>query len=312
MVATSALAGHLTHVVVLVLRATAARALAPFAFTLLDIAAALASTAALATLHVGQTACFGVDVTDLLVALRVKCKETLTGGGAEGLLEVRVQALPPGLDLLRDPVVGIDALGLLGRLVLVVEVGESVGEAAGDAVLVVESDGFLDGLVADHVPLRQILGHDTRARLILLLNVLAFGGTIIAMLSSLASGQLVETSRAGDLHLRRSELGVVEKEGRLCSTARRERNVHRERCDGSYVSFSKVTVADLGALGPSDVGVTEREVIFPLKSNRIDLQQDFQKCSFRALMILDLPEAEEVSHFFLARVVGDVLHVNGG
>lgn len=36
--------------------------------------------------------------------------------------------------------------------------------------------------------------------------------------------------------------------------------------DASYVSFSKVTVADLGELGASEVGVTEREVIFPLIS----------------------------------------------
>ena len=32
----------------------------------------------------------------------------------------------------------------------------------------------------------------------------------------------------------------------------------------SYVSFSNVTVADLGLSGASEAGVTEREVILPL------------------------------------------------
>lgn len=227
-------AGNLSNGVVLVLRATPARTLAPFAVTLLDITAALTlgltsiSTAALAALHVGQTACLGVDVTDLLVALSVKGKQALTGWGTESLLKVRVQATPPGHRFLGDTVVGIDILGLLGRLVFAVEVGQSVGETAGDAVLVVESDGALDGVIANHVTLSQILGHDTGARLVLLLDIITFGGAIVAMVGSFAAGHLIETSGAGNLDLRRSELGIVEEKGSLCGTARRESNSHRQ------------------------------------------------------------------------------------
>lgn len=39
----------------------------------------------------------------------------------------------------------------------------------------------------------------------------------------------------------------------------------RRRAVLAAVSFSKVTVADWGLEGSSDVGVTEREVILPLK-----------------------------------------------
>lgn len=38
----------------------------------------------------------------------------------------------------------------------------------------------------------------------------------------------------------------------------------------TYVSFSNVTVADLGLSAVEDSGVTEREVIFPLEKNKQD------------------------------------------
>lgn len=151
-----------------------------------------------------------MHITDLLVALGVEGMETLTRGSAKGFLEVRVQATPTGLDLLRNTVVGINVLRLLGRFVFAVEVGQSAGEAIGDAVLAVESESTLDGLITDHVALGQILCHDARAGLVLLCNVVAFSGALVAMVSSFASGQLVKTSSAGDLDLGRSELGIVE------------------------------------------------------------------------------------------------------
>ena len=67
----------------------------------------------------------------------------------------------------------------------------------------------------------------------------------------------------------------------------------------SYVSFSKVTVALCGLFSASDAGVTERDVIFPL------LAVSMQKSAKEAFY--DLPETEKVSHFLLARVVGNVL-----
>ena len=67
----------------------------------------------------------------------------------------------------------------------------------------------------------------------------------------------------------------------------------------SYVSFSKVTVALCGLFSASDAGVTERDVIFPL------LAVSSNKSAKEALY--DIPETKEVSHFLLARIVGDVL-----
>ena len=70
------------------------------------------------------------------------------------------------------------------------------------------------------------------------------------------------------------------------------------------VSFSKVTVADCGLSVASEEGVTEREVILPLRWGKRwcqDLLVRFGKSRG------DVPEAEEVTDFFLARVVSNVL-----
>jgi hypothetical protein len=72
---------------------------------------------------------------------------------------------------------------------------------------------------------------------------------------------------------------------------------------GSYVSFSKVTVADFVASAAPDSGVTEMELILPLQ------------CVSRLherLRENELPKAEEVLDFFLACFVGNPLDVNSG
>jgi hypothetical protein len=71
----------------------------------------------------------------------------------------------------------------------------------------------------------------------------------------------------------------------------------------SYVSFSKVTLADLEASAASDSGVTEMLVILPLKGVNMFPE-----------IILDAysPEAEEVLDLLLASLVGDPFDVNGG
>lgn len=53
-----------------------------------------------------------------------------------------------------------------------------------------------------------------------------------------------------------------------------------------------------GLFSASEAGVTERDVIFPLLA--VSVARLWQRLS-------DLPKAEEVSHFFLARVVSNVL-----
>ena len=88
----------------------------------------------------------------------------------------------------------------------------------------------------------------------------------------MSGSEVVETGGAGDVDLRRAELGVVEEEGGLGGTrcfqcqvsAFHILHVWELFIGGANVSFSKVTVADFGLSVASEVGVTEREVIFPL------------------------------------------------
>ena len=60
----------------------------------------------------------------------------------------------------------------------------------------------------------------------------------------------------------------------------------------TYASFSKVTVADLGASGSPETGVTEMEVILPLYSS-----QSRRRSGDISSVIL--PEAKEVLDFLL-------------
>ncbi len=165
---------------VLALGAIATSALSAFAFTFLNVAATLTlclfgsgTLAALTALHVGQTTSLSVNVTDLLIALSVEGCKFLTGRGTEGLLEIRAQLHPAGLDSLGDTVVGIHILGLLGGVIFAIKILESIGETLGDTVLLVQSEGTLDGLVTDRVAVRQILCNDAGAWLILLLKIVA-------------------------------------------------------------------------------------------------------------------------------------------
>ena len=70
----------------------------------------------------------------------------------------------------------------------------------------------------------------------------------------------------------------------------------------TYVSFSKVTVADWVLLALPEVGVMDNEVILPLRYNQ-------QACKTMKKHP-DLPEAEKVPHFLLARLRRDIGDVN--
>lgn len=92
-------------------------------------------------------------VEDLLGALHVEAVDAVTGRSVHSLFEVRVQAGPCTCSFLRDAILVVYFLGLLGGLVLGVELLEGVGEAAGEAMLIVETNSTLDGFVADGVAL---------------------------------------------------------------------------------------------------------------------------------------------------------------
>lgn len=216
-------------------------------------------TAALAALQIGQTPSLGVDVPHLPIALRVKGRELLARRRVDGFFEVRIDAAPAHGGFVGDSVAGIEALGAVAGLVLAVELGERIGEARGDAVLVVERDRSLQGGIADDVAVREVFGDDARAGLIFLRDIVLIAGGVIAARGAAWSGA---GCVARDLHLGCSELGVVEEESGLGGSGV---VISMDSANGelgrTYVSFSNVTVADWV---PSAPGVTESEVIFPL------------------------------------------------
>lgn len=171
----------------------------------------------LPALQIGQAASLIVNVADLLVRLDVELSHLPTGRRVECLLEVRVQTAPVVHSLVGDLVLLVKTLGPVGGTVLFVEVGKSGREARGEAVLVVQRDGLLDRLVADHIAVSQILSDDAGSRLVLLINVvlvliLGFGGA-----GHVRTRNLINSVCRFDMHGRRSQLRVVEKKSSLCS-----------------------------------------------------------------------------------------------
>jgi hypothetical protein len=71
------------------------------------------------------------------------------------------------------------------------------------------------------------------------------------------------------MNLRWTKLSIVEKKGRFGSAVTIVRILGNFTMIQSYVSFSKVTVADFGASAASDEGVTESDVIFPLQTTQL-------------------------------------------
>lgn len=102
-----------------------------------------------------------------------------------------------------DTVGLVRRLGLLGGLVLVVEVLERGQEAAGDTVLVVKVERALRSLVADNVAVGEVLGDDTGAGLLLL-------GNLVAVLLAVGLIELLSTLGTGHGNLGLSKLGVVQ------------------------------------------------------------------------------------------------------
>jgi hypothetical protein len=131
----------------------------------------------------------------------------------KSLLEVGAQSAPAGDSLVRDLVVLVKTLGTLGGIELLVEVCERGSEAVRDAVLLVQSDRFLDRLVADYVSVGQVLCQDAGAGLVFLGDVVLFflglGGC------SFGAGDVFDVVGCFDVDGGGAELGLVEEEGGL-------------------------------------------------------------------------------------------------
>merc|ERR1711977_274077 len=87
--------------------------------------------------------------------------DLLASWSSGGLFEVGSQASEEIVGLLGDTIGLINRLGLVGGMVLLIEVGEGGQEAVGNSVLGVEIDGLLDGLVTEYVAVGNVLSSDT-------------------------------------------------------------------------------------------------------------------------------------------------------
>lgn len=117
-------------------------------------------TACLPTLQIRKASRLIMNVTNLLLALRVKGRQTLSCRSIEGFFEVRVDTSPALVGTGGNAVGLIDTARSVGCLVFAVKARESIGKAVGDSVLVVKCDGILNRLVTDHVAVCKVLGHN--------------------------------------------------------------------------------------------------------------------------------------------------------
>lgn len=144
-----------------------------------------------------------------------KVNQLLASGGAGSLLKIRTQAgedtVGEGGGTLSDAVVLIGGLGAVGGVVLAVELVELIEEACSNTVLVVKLDSALDRGVANHVAVCQVLGNDTRPRLLLLCDLVRVTVGVGGYISFVRVGARCRSYA----DVRGAQLGVVEKEGGL-------------------------------------------------------------------------------------------------
>lgn len=172
----------------------------------------------------------------------------------------------------------------MGRLVLAIELLESLGEAAGDTVLLVKGESLLDSLIGENVAVGKVFCEDAAPGLVLLCEI--FGGVTLGVTSGLAWCDLLKVRRGGNVDLVGAELGVVEEESGLSGSLLFE--AHGVRLGGLV----------LGVGGDLKVG---------------DLATDWRVsvCEGRRCVCDDLPEAEEVPDLLLGGFVADALDVDG-
>ena len=122
-----------------------------------------------------------MDVSNLLVALRIEACEFLTSRRTHGFFKVGVDAPPSRSCLIGDAIARVNALGTISRLIFRIELCKGVGEAIGDTVLIIEGNSTLDGGVTNHVAVGEIFGNDARARLVFLRDVMLVAGSIFGV-----------------------------------------------------------------------------------------------------------------------------------
>lgn len=207
-------------------------------------------------LEVGEAAGLGVDVLDLALGVGVEADELLARGAAGGLLEVGPQAGEERVRPRRQAVALVRRLGPVRRVVLGVQPLQRVAEPVRHPVLVVQLDGPHQRRVPHHVPVRQVLGQDPAARLLLLRDLVRVAVGIRRRRGRLMLRGRGTTVGRGHADLDAAELGVVEELGRLGCCRLLE----------GHAGVLGLLVAGAGARRHLDVGdlAAEAEEIFDL------------------------------------------------
>ena len=99
-----------------------------------------------------------MNISNLLVALSIEGGKFLAGWGSDGFLKITVEPLPTSSGLVGEPITRVDSSSFVCSLVLGVESGQSSSKASRDAVLVIESNGFLQCSIGKRVTVSQIFG----------------------------------------------------------------------------------------------------------------------------------------------------------
>lgn len=141
-----------------------------------------------------------------MAVLLTEVDQLLAGRGVGGLLEVRVEAREEAACALRDTIRLIGGLRPVCGVVLLVEAGQSVEEAGGNTVLVVELDGTLNGGIANDVSVSKVLGDDSRPGLLLLRDLV---GVTVGIGGVIRARVIRSTSRGRHGDVGGSELCVV-------------------------------------------------------------------------------------------------------
>lgn len=153
-----------------------------------------------------------MNITDLLVGLNIEITNLLTSRSVEGLLKVRSYAAPVVGSLVSDFVFFVKSFRAVGGLVLVVKASQGGGESIRDSVFLVKSNCLLDGLVADSVAVSKILSHYTRARLVLLFDVMLVFVPGFLGAGGVGAGNVVDVMCGLDMNSRGSKLRVIEEQ----------------------------------------------------------------------------------------------------
>lgn len=158
-------------------------------------------------LDVCQTTSLGVDILNLTRGLGVEVDKLLTGWSTSSLFIIGSQTGKNRVCLLSDTIRLINTLGLLGSMVLAIEVVQGGEEAARDTMLLVKVDGTLSSIISNGVTMGKIFRNDAASWLLLLGNVVAVTLFVLCIMASII---IVGSRCTCNLDLRRAELSVVE------------------------------------------------------------------------------------------------------